>query len=130
MAAVIAISVGDAVNGQRFYWGLLAVFLAFMATTNSGEQIRKALFRAGGTAVGIVLGDLVVHVTGGSTAVVIAIVLVALFFGIYLIRINYMFMVIGITITMSQLYRQLGEFSWHLLLLRLGRRRSGRGPSW
>jgi hypothetical protein len=127
VAAIIAISVGDAVNGQRFYWGLLAVFLAFMATTNSAEQIRKALFRAGGTAIGIVLGDLVVRVTDGSTAVVIAIILVALFFGIYLIRINYMFMVIGITITMSQLYRQLGEFSWHLLVLRLAETAIGAG---
>jgi hypothetical protein len=127
VAAIIAISVGDAVNGQRFYWGLLAVFLAFMATTNAGEQIRKALFRAGGTAIGIVIGDLIVHASGGTTPAVIAVVLVALFFGIYLIRINYMFMVIGITITMSQLYRQLGEFSWHLLLLRLGETAIGAG---
>jgi uncharacterized membrane protein YccC len=47
------------------------------------------------------------------------IVLVALFFGIYLIRVNYTFMAIGITVTLSQLYAQLGEFSWHLLVLRL-----------
>jgi uncharacterized membrane protein YccC len=48
------------------------------------------------------------------------IVLVALFFGIYLIRINYMFMTMGITVTMAQLYVQLDEFSWRLMLLRLG----------
>jgi uncharacterized membrane protein YccC len=47
------------------------------------------------------------------------IVLVALFFGIYLIRVNYMFMTMGITVTMAQLYVQLDEFSWSLLLLRL-----------
>jgi uncharacterized membrane protein YgaE (UPF0421/DUF939 family) len=119
IAATIAIAVGDAVNGRRFYWGLLATFLAFMATTNSGEQVRKAIFRVAGTAVGIVAGDLLVRVTGHNTAIVLTVVIVALFLGIYLIRINYMFMVIGITVTMSQLYQQLGEFSWHLLLLRL-----------
>jgi uncharacterized membrane protein YgaE (UPF0421/DUF939 family) len=119
IAATIAIAVGDAVNGRRFYWGLLATFLAFMATTNSGEQVRKAVFRVAGTAVGIVLGDLLVRVTGNNTPIVLTVVIVALFLGIYLIRINYMFMVIGITVTMSQLYQQLGEFSWHLLLLRL-----------
>lgn len=119
IAATIAIVVGDAVNGRRFYWGLLATFLAFMATTNSGEQVRKAVFRVAGTAVGIVLGDLLVRVTGNNTPIVLTIVIVALFLGIYLIRINYMFMVIGVTVTMSQLYQQLGEFSWHLLLLRL-----------
>ncbi len=119
VASVIAIAAGDAVNGRRFYWGLLAVFLAFMATTNAGEQIQKAIFRALGTAIGIVVGDLLVHATGENLVVVFGVVLVSLFLGIYLIRVNYMFMVIGITVTMSQLYQQLGEFSWHLLTLRL-----------
>lgn len=127
VASVIAITVGDALNGQRFYWGLLATFLAFMATANTGEQIRKALFRMGGTAIGIVIGDVAVRLTGTNTAVVLILVLVALFLGIYLIRINYMFMVIGITVTMSQLYVQLGEFSWHLLTLRLAETAIGVG---
>ena len=98
---------------------MLAVFLCFIAATNSGEQVRRALFRAGGTAIGIVVGDLLVHLTGGHVWSSLLIVLVALFFGIYLIRVNYMFMTIGITVTMSQLYVQFGEFSWSLLLLRL-----------
>jgi hypothetical protein len=119
IAASITIALADMVNGRRFYWGLLAVFLAFIATTNSAEQARKAIFRAGGTAVGIVIGDVGVHLAGNNTAVVFVVVLVSLFLGSYLIRVNYMFMVIGITVTMSQLYSQLGEFSWHLLLLRL-----------
>jgi uncharacterized membrane protein YccC len=119
IAASVTIALADMVNGRRFYWGLLAVFLAFIATTNSAEQARKAMFRAGGTAVGIVIGDVGVHLAGDNTVVIFAVVLVSLFVGSYLIRVNYMFMVIGITVTMSQLYSQLGEFSWHLLLLRL-----------
>ncbi|MBE7188670.1 FUSC family protein [Jatrophihabitans endophyticus] len=127
VAATIAVVVGDAVSGLRLYWALLATFLAFMATTNSGEQARKAIFRVTGTAIGIVIGDLLVRVTGGETWVSLIFVLVAPFFGIYLIRTNYMFMVIGITVTMSQLYVQLGEFSWSLLLLRLGETAIGVG---
>jgi uncharacterized membrane protein YccC len=107
------------VSGQRLYWAVLATFLAFVAASNSGEQVRKALFRVTGTAIGIVVGDLLVHVTGGHVWSSLLIVLVALFFGIYLIRVNYTFMTIGITVTMSQLYVQLGEFSWGLLVLRL-----------
>ena len=126
-AGTIAVIVGDLVSGPRLYWAVLATFLAFMATTNSGEQVRKALFRVSGTAIGIVAGDLLVRLTGGYVWTSLAIVLVALFFGIYLIRINYTFMVIGITVTMSQLYKQLGEFSWHLLLLRLGETAIGVG---
>jgi len=127
VASLIAITIGDAVDPRRFYWGLLATFLAFMATTNTGEQIRKALFRVGGTAIGIVVGDLAVHLGGTNIVVVFALVVVSLFLGIYLIRINYMFMAIGITVTMSQLYVQLGEFSWHLLLLRLAETAVGVG---
>jgi uncharacterized membrane protein YccC len=119
IAGVIAISVGDQVSGHRLYYALLATFLAFMATTNSGEQIRKALFRVGGTGIGIVIGDLLVHLSGHQVWISLIVIMVALFLGIYLIRINYMFMVIGITVTMSQLYVQLDEFSWHLLVLRL-----------
>ena len=119
VAATLAVVIGDAVDGFRLYWAVLAAFLAFMATTNTGEQVRKALFRVAGTAIGIVIGDLLVHATGGSMAVALPIVLVVLFLGIYLIRTNYTFMVIGVTMMLSLLYYQLGEFSWHLLVLRL-----------
>jgi hypothetical protein len=47
------------------------------------------------------------------------VILAALFFGFYLQRVNYTFMVIGVTVMVSQLYVQLGEFSNSLLLLRL-----------
>ena len=119
VAGSLAVAVGNAISGRRLYWSVLAVFLCFIAASNSGEQVRRALFRAGGTAIGIVIGDLLVHLTGGYVWTSLVIVLVALFFGIYLIRINYMFMTVGITVTMAQLYVQLDEFSWRLLLLRL-----------
>jgi uncharacterized membrane protein YccC len=98
---------------------VLTVFVCFLQASNSGEQVRRALFRAGGTAAGIVVGDLLVHVTGGQVWPSVSIVLVAMFFGIYLIRINYMFLTVAITVMISQLYVQLGEFGWGILLLRL-----------
>jgi uncharacterized membrane protein YgaE (UPF0421/DUF939 family) len=119
VAATIAVVAGDLLSGARLYWAVLATFLAFLATTNSGEQVRKAVFRVTGTAIGIVIGDLLVHITGGHVWLSLLFVLISLFFGIYLIRVNYTFMVIGVTITLSQLYVQLGELSWSLLLLRL-----------
>jgi uncharacterized membrane protein YccC len=127
VAATLAVALGDAVNGFRLYWAVLAAFLAFMATTNTGEQVRKALFRVAGTAIGIVVGDVLVHVTGGNVWAALPVVLVMLFLGIYLIRINYTFMVIGVTMMLSLLYYQLGEFSWHLLVLRLAETAVGVG---
>ncbi|HEY1969582.1 MAG TPA: FUSC family protein, partial [Pseudonocardia sp.] len=119
IAGTLAVVAGDALSGPRLYWAVLASFLAFVAATNSAEQVRRALFRVGGTAIGIVLGALLVHLTGGSSWPSLATVLVAMFFGIYLIRINYTFMTIAITVTVAQIYAQLEEFSWQLLLLRL-----------
>ena len=119
VAGTLAVVAGDALSGPRLYWAVLASFLAFVAATNSAEQVRRALFRVGGTAIGIVVGALLVHLTGGSSWPSLATVLVAMFFGIYLIRINYTFMTIAITVTVAQLYAQLEEFSWQLLLMRL-----------
>jgi MFS family permease len=119
VAGTLAVVAGDALSGPRLYWAVLATFLAFVAATNSAEQVWRALFRVGGTAIGIVVGALLVHLTGGSYWPSVATVVVAMFFGIYLIRVNYTFMAIGITVTVAQLYAQLEEFSWQLLLLRL-----------
>jgi uncharacterized membrane protein YccC len=90
-----------------------------MGANNSGEQVRKALLRVAGTLVGIGAGSMLVTAVGGDTAWSVAVILAALFFGFYLQRINYALMAIGITLTVSQLYLQLDEFSDALLLLRL-----------
>jgi uncharacterized membrane protein YccC len=119
VAGTLAVAVGDVVSGQRLYFAVLATWLSFLMATNSGEQARRALFRTGGTAIGIVVGDVLVHVTGGHVWSTLAIVLVSMFFGVYLIRLNYMFLVVAITVTISQLYEQIDIFSWQLLLLRL-----------
>jgi uncharacterized membrane protein YgaE (UPF0421/DUF939 family) len=127
VAAGGAIAIGVVLSSYRFYWALIAVFVTFMGANNSAEQVRKALFRVGGTIVGIGIGSLLVRAVGHSTGWTIAVVLIALFFGLYLVRINYAFMVVGVTVMVSQLYEQLGEFSNSLLLLRLEETSLGAG---
>ncbi len=119
IAVGLAIALGDLLSGRRFYWAVIAAFITFMGVNNSGEQARKALYRVAGTVVGIGIGSLVVDVVGHHTYWSIAVILVTLFFGFYLMRINYAFMVVAITVMVSQLYVQLDEFSNSLLLLRL-----------
>jgi hypothetical protein len=119
VGATAAIAAGDALSGPRFYWALLAVVVTFMGVSNSGEQARRALFRAAGTAVGIGVGSLAAHLVGHHSNWAIAVILVSIFLGLYLMRINYGLFVIGITVTVAQLYEQLGEFSNHVLVLRL-----------
>ena len=119
IAVGAAIALGDVLSARRFYWAVIAAFITFMGVNNSGEQARKALYRVAGTVVGIGIGSLVVDVVGHHTYWSITVILVTLFFGFYLMRINYAFMVVAITVMVSQLYVQLDEFSNSLLLLRL-----------
>jgi uncharacterized membrane protein YccC len=119
VAAGAAVALGDLLSGRRFYWAVIAAFITFMGANNSGEQVRKAFFRVAGTVIGIAAGSLLVTAIGHHTYWSITVILVALFLGLYLLRINYSFMVLAVTVLVSQLYVQLSEFSNSLLLLRL-----------
>jgi uncharacterized membrane protein YccC len=119
IAVGASIALGDLLSGRRFYWAVIAAFITFMGVNNSGEQARKGLYRIAGTVVGIGIGSLLVTAVGHRPYWSIAVILISLFFGFYLMRINYAFMVVGITVMVSQLYVQLGEFSNSLLGLRL-----------
>ena len=119
VAVGAAIAVGDLLSGRRFYWAVIAAFVTLMGASNTGEQVCKAFFRIVGTLAGIVVGSLLVTAVGHHPYWSIVVILAALFFGLYLNWISYAFMVIGITVAVSQLYEQLGEFSRSLLLLRL-----------
>jgi hypothetical protein len=119
VAAGVAIVLGELISPQRFYWAVLATFITFMGAHNAGEQVRKALFRVAGTVIGIGVGSLIVSAVGHHTVWSIAVILVSLFLGLYLFRISYAFMAVAITVTVSQLYQQLGEFTNSLLLVRL-----------
>jgi len=119
VAVGAATIVGDALSPRRFYWAVLAAVVTFMGANTSGEQVRKASFRIAGTVAGIAVGALLATAVGRHADWSIAVILAALFAGFYLVRINYTFTAIAITVIVSQLYVQLGEFSDSLLLLRL-----------
>jgi uncharacterized membrane protein YccC len=119
LALAIATLIGDVVSPSRYYWAVIAVFITFMGANTSGEQVRKALYRVSGTVVGIVVGSLAVDAVGHHTDWSLAVILVALFFGFYLMRISNTFFVIAITVVVSQMYQELHEFTYSLLLYRL-----------
>ncbi|MFC5062463.1 FUSC family protein [Actinomycetospora atypica] len=120
LAGGLAIALGDAVSGQRWYWAVLACFLAFTGTATAAETIRKAVQRTAGTVVGVVVALLVVPLLGDSTAVSLAVILVALFLGFYLFRVSYTSLALAVTIIVAELYEMLGTYSDGLLALRVG----------
>jgi Fusaric acid resistance protein-like len=125
IAVSAAIIVGDAMSGRRFYWAVIAAFVTFMGANTAGEQVRKSVLRVLGTVVGVLAGAVLAHLVGNVVWLQVAVVTVSLFLGVYLLRINYAFMVVGITVMVSQLYVELDEFSNHLLLLRLAETSAG-----
>jgi uncharacterized membrane protein YgaE (UPF0421/DUF939 family) len=122
-----AIIVGDAISGRRFYWAVIAAFITFMGANTAGEQMRKSVFRVAGTVVGVIVGAVLGHLVGDVVWLQIVVIMVSLFLGLYLFRVNYAFMTIGITVMVSQLYVELDEFSNSLLLLRLAETAAGAG---
>jgi hypothetical protein len=119
VAVGAATALGDVLSPQRFYWAILAAVVTFMGANTTGEQVRRACLRVAGTVVGIVAGALLASVVGHDGYWSVAVILSATFFGFYLLRISYTFMVTALTVMVSLLYVQLGEFSHALLLLRL-----------
>jgi hypothetical protein len=120
VAVGIALVLGDVVSPQGFYWAMIAAFTAFMGGSNAAENSWRALWRVAGTALGIFAAIALAGVIGDQAAGWnIALVLIALFLGIYLNRISYFFMTFGLTIAISRLYAELGEYTSHLLYQRL-----------
>ena len=115
----LAILAGRALSEQRYYWAVIAAFIAFTGTATRGDTFVKAANRVIGTAAGLVAAILVANLTAGNTAAVLAVILASMFLGFYLLQISYAFMIFFVTIMVAQLYSVLNEFSDQLLVLRL-----------
>ncbi|MDL5158660.1 FUSC family protein [Actinomycetospora termitidis] len=120
LAGGLSIALGDAVSGQRWYWAVLACFLAFTGTATAAETVRKAVQRTVGTVVGVVVALVVVPLLGHSTTVALTVILVAIFVGFYLFRVSYTSLAFAVTLVVAELYELLGTYSSGLLALRVG----------
>ncbi|NMO93776.1 FUSC family protein [Actinomycetospora sp. TBRC 11914] len=120
LAGGLSIALGDALNGQRWYWAVLACFLAFTGTATAAETVRKALQRTVGTVIGVAVALVLVPLLGHSTVVSLVVILVAIFVGFYLFRVSYTCLAFAITILIAELYELLGTYSDGLLALRVG----------
>ncbi|MGI5240009.1 FUSC family protein [Dactylosporangium sp. CA-139066] len=129
VAATAALVLGYTVDHRRWYWAVIAAFVTFMGAHNAGEQLRKGSLRVVGTVAGVLVGALLAHAIGPHVYAALAVILAALFLGLYLMRSSYAWFVMAVTIAVSQLYVELGEYSEDLLLLRLGETAIGAGAA-
>jgi uncharacterized membrane protein YccC len=119
LAGALAIVFGRELDQSRYYWAVIAAFIAFTGTGTRSETFIKASNRVLGTLTGLVAGIGFAHLTAGHTGWVLGVIVASMFLGFYLIRLSYAYMIFFVTIMVSQLYSVLGQFSDQLLVLRL-----------
>lgn len=118
-AGALAIVFGRMLSDYRYYWAVIAAFVAFSGTGTRSETTVKSLNRVAGTMAGLVVGVLLAHVTRGHIGWILVVIVGCMSAGFYLLRVTYAGMVFFLTVAIAQLYSVLGEFSDELLVLRL-----------
>jgi hypothetical protein len=119
VAGTLAILIGRELSQARYYWAVIATFIAFSGTATRSETFIKATNRVVGTLLGLGVGIGLAHLTAGHTYWLLAVIVLSMSCGFYLVNVSYAAMIFFVTIMVSQLYSQLHEFSAGLLMLRL-----------
>lgn len=118
VATGIAIVVGHAVSGRRWYWSVLATFIVFVGTMSRATTLTKAAQRVLGTLIGAGAGILIAEAVHGHPKLIIALALLADAFAFYAFQEAYSVMIFWITIMIALLYSLLGFFRPELLAIR------------
>lgn len=117
--AAFALTAGQVLSDQRWYWAVGATWWVFVATTSRGETIVRGFRRFLGTVLGIGLG-FAVAVPLHHEPVVAALVVALSVFGIfYTAAVSYTWMMLAVTVMASMLYGLLGVLDTDLLVLRV-----------
>jgi uncharacterized membrane protein YccC len=127
VAAAIALPVSYALNGPRFYWGVVGVLIVFGGTSTPDQRGRKLMRRVAGTATGGVIGVVIHDLIGpGAAWWTIAIIIVAaLTIGAYAMKISYAAFVTCLVISLAQVYALAGGDLDTTLLYRLAENGTG-----
>lgn len=120
VAGGLAILAGRELSETRYYWAVIAAFIAFGGTATRAETSIKAGNRVLGTVLGLGVGVGLVHLTDGHTIWALVVIVVSMACGFYVVNVSYAGMIFFVTVMVAQLYSQLHEFTTGLLVLRLG----------
>ncbi|MEU4892613.1 FUSC family protein [Streptomyces sp. NPDC044780] len=105
VAAAITCPLADAINGQRFYWGLVGVMITLFGTNTTHERLRKLAHRVVGTAVGAVIGIVLLHLIGpGHIWWTLAVIVGGLAIGSWGMQRQYAYWVVGLVAALVQMY--------------------------
>ena len=119
LAAALAIVLGRQISETRYYWAVIATFVTFAGTATRSETTLKATNRVLGTLVGLGAGIGLAELTAGHVLPALAVIVVCMMCGFYVVTLSYAGMIFFVTVMVSQLYAVLHEFTPGLLVLRL-----------
>ncbi|MEU8679616.1 FUSC family protein [Streptomyces sp. NPDC048560] len=118
-ACLVALSIGQVLSEDRWYWAVGTVWWIFVNTSSRGETLVRGFRRVLGTVVGIVVVLLVAIPLHGAPVPTAALVAVAVFGIFYTAAVSYSWMMLAVTVMAGLLYGLLGVLDLHLLVLRL-----------
>ena len=127
VAAAIALPIAYALNGPRFYWGVVGVVVVLGGTSTPDHRGRKLMRRVAGTAIGGVIGVVIHDLIGPEPAwwTIAIIVVAALTIGAYAIKASYAVFVACLVISLAQVYALAGGDLSTTLLYRLAENGTG-----
>ncbi|MET0454151.1 MAG: FUSC family protein [Mycobacterium sp.] len=125
VATSAATILGELISPDRWYWAVLTAFLVFTGVSTRGEILTRAGHRLVGTIAGVVAGVLLAAVVGARPPLQITLLVVCVFCAFYLVKVAYAWLTFFVTVLLAMLYGLLGDFSIHVLELRIAETAAG-----
>ncbi len=117
-ATGLASLAGGALAPDYWAWGALSAFVIFLGSTR-GNYLLRAWQRVFGTALGLGSGMLLAYLLTRAPGVEIALLLLSVFGGIYLIKVAYAWAMFCFSAQVALLYSLMGKLTPELMQLRL-----------
>jgi hypothetical protein len=125
VATSAATVLGELISPDRWYWAVLTAFLVFTGVSTRGEILTRAGHRIVGTIAGVVAGVLLSALVGNHPPVQIILLVICVFCAFYLVTVAYAWLTFFVTVLLAMLYGLLGDFSVHVLELRIAETAAG-----
>ncbi|MFI1019002.1 FUSC family protein [Streptomyces sp. NPDC020965] len=119
VGGTLALVIGQAISGERWYWAVGATWWIFVNTASRGEALVRGFRRVLGTLIGIAVGLVVVVPLHGAPVATAALVAVCVFGIFYTAAVSYTWMMLSVTLLAGGLYGLLDVLDPALLALRL-----------
>ncbi|MBJ7338071.1 FUSC family protein [Mycolicibacterium sp.] len=125
VATSAATVLGELISPDRWYWAVLTAFLVFTGVSTRGEILTRAGHRIVGTIAGVVAGVLLASLVGNNQPLQLILLVLCVFCAFYLVTVAYAWLTFFVTVLLAMLYGLLGDFSVHVLELRIAETAAG-----